>query len=147
MNTILDWRLKASIFFYSLFLLFTVTFSVTYLFRSEFMPWHVAIAEQNWVDISLGMQSLILGLMKALGGAWLSTAVAISILLVKSIRQGIRWAYWAIPAIGLPPAVINLFIGINEALNTSGSPPWVLPAFAVLILIAGFILFLISEDK
>jgi len=70
MGSAMNWSSRASILCYILFLLFTITFSVIYLFRQEFMPWHVAIVEHDWAEIAPGIQSLILGLMKALGGAW-----------------------------------------------------------------------------
>ena len=140
MESTMNWRLKASLFFYILFVLITIPFSFVYLIQTEFMPYHATAVVQDWAEVSPAFQSLILGLMKAAGGAWLSIDIAITILIIKIFRQGILWAYWAIPAIGLPSALVNSYVGINMTLNTPASPPWAIPVLAALLLLFGFIL-------
>ncbi|PVV14325.1 MAG: hypothetical protein B6D72_04140 [gamma proteobacterium symbiont of Ctena orbiculata] len=135
-----NWRLKASFACYTLFLIITIVFAFIYLFRSEFMPYHALAVGHSWSETAPAYQNLIIGLMKAVGGGWLSIAIAISVLLIKPIKQGEHWAYWAIPAIGLPPALINLYVAVNMALNTPASPPWVFAALAILCLLGGFVL-------
>ena len=147
MKSTMNWRLKASLFCYTLFLLLTITFSVFYLFRTEFMPYHAAAVGQNWSEVNPAFQSLILGLMKAVGAAWLSLSIAITILLIKYFKQGIRWAFWAIPAIALIPVLVNLYVAINMALNTPASPPWKVAAFNGILLLVGFILSMLPEAK
>ena len=111
------------------------------------MPYHASAVEQNWTEVNPAFQILILALMKAVGGGWLSASIAIIILLFKPFKQGIRWTYWAIPAIGLPPMLVNLYVAINVALNTPGSPPWALAALGIILLLVGFILSIIPEAK
>ena len=67
--------------------------------------------------------------------------------LFKPFKQGLRWTYWAIPAIGLPPMLVNLYVAINVGLNTPGSPPWALAALGIILLLVGFILSMIPEAK
>jgi len=147
MESTMNWRLKVSFFCYILCSILAITFSLTYLFRSEFMPYHASAVEQNWTEVNPAFQILILALMKAVGGGWLSASIAIIILLFKPFKQGIRWTYWAIPAIGLPAMLVNLYVTINVALHTPGSPPWALAALGIILLLVGFILSMIPEAK
>lgn len=147
MESTINWRLKASLFFYILFVLITIPYSFVYLLQPEFMPHHAAAAGQNWTEVDPAFQSLILGLMKAAGGAWLSIGIATTILIIKIFKQGTLWAYWAIPAIGLPSALVNSYIGINMTLNTPASPLWEIPVLAVLLLLFGFVLYMIPAAK
>lgn len=92
-------------------------------------------------------QILVLALMKAAGGGWLSISIAVSILLFGPFRQGVRWTFWAIPAIGLPALVVNLYITIYVTLKTPGNPPWQLNAVGIILLFIGFVLSITTETK
>ncbi len=111
------------------------------------MSHHATAVGQNWAEVSPAFQGIILGLMKAAGGGWLSIDIAIIILIIKIFKQGTLWAYWAIPAIGLPSALVNSYIGINMTLNTPASPLWEVPVLAVLLLLFGFVLYMIPAAK
>ena len=52
---------------HALALLLLAVFSLIYLFRSEFMPYHAAAVEQVWREIDPAFQVLILALMRAAG--------------------------------------------------------------------------------
>jgi hypothetical protein len=84
--------------------------------------------------------------MKAVGAAWLSLSIAISILLYNPFRRGERWSYWAILFILLPADVVNLWVAINMSLNTPASPPWEIVAFKAALLMAGFGLSITSKN-
>lgn len=140
MKSPMTFRLRASFVCYSIFVLVATIFSFVYLFRAEFMPYHAVAIGHNWSELDQGLQNLILGLMKVVGGAWLSVSIAMSILLLKPFRNGESWAYWAIPLIALPSLVVNLFVVSNMALNTPASPPWQVVVINAALLILGFIL-------
>jgi len=147
MKSKLNIRMKLSFIFYLLFLLITISFSVVYLTRSEFMPYHAVAIGQKWAEIDSGFQSLFLALMKATAGGWASTAIAVLILLIKPFRQGAIWSYWAIPAIGLPPSVVNLYNAVHIASNTPSSTPWIMPALAIVFLLLGMLFSLIPQSR
>lgn len=147
MKSTMSLRLKTSFFCYMLILPQAITFSLIYLFRSEFMPFHASIVEQNWSEVDPAFQILILALMKVAGGGWLSIVIAVSILLFGPFRKGKRWAYWAVPAVALPPMLIILYLQINVSLNTQSSPPWVFSVLGLILLLAGFILSMVPETK
>jgi len=147
MESATNWRLKIALLCYFLCVLFALTFSAIYLFRTEFMPYHAAAVEQGWAEVMPAYQLLFLSLMKAAGGGWLSISIAVCILLFGPFRQGVRWTFWAIPAIGLPALVVNLYITINVTLKTPGNPPWELNAIGIILLIVGFVLSITTDAK
>jgi|GEM_PF-218416 len=136
----MEWRLKTAFFCYILCVLLGITFSITYLFRSEFMPYHAAAVEQSWGEVNPAFQLLIISLMKASGGGWLGVSMAVSLLLFGPFKQGMRWSYWAIPAIAFPPMFVTLYVTVKVALNTPATPPWPLAAIGLTLLMIGFVL-------
>ena len=85
----MNWRLKLSFFCYMFSLILAVTFSLIYLFRPEFMPYHADAVGQSWSEVDPAFQILILALMRVTGGGMLAMSCAIGILLLKVFRQGI----------------------------------------------------------
>jgi len=115
-------------------------FSLIYLFRSEFMPHHALAIGQSWEEVPPAVQTLILGLMKATGGGWLATAVAMAIILFKPFKRGEPWAFWAVPFIGLTTAIPLLYLTVSVALQTSTTTPWLAAAVGVALQIAALVL-------
>jgi len=133
-------RMKVAFGCHSLALLMTAASGVIYLFRTELMPYHAVALGKSWADIDQALQVLLLALMKGVGGGFLATAVAVGILLVIPFRQGIFWARWAIPVIGLVAALPTLYAAASVALNTPATPPLMRVLLIMALLIAGFIL-------
>ena len=115
-------------------------FGLVYLFRSEFMPYHAVAVAREWRAVEHPFQILILALMRAVGGAWLATSLAIFILLFVPFRQGARWAQWAIPSVGLVAAVPTLYTTIYVGQNTPATPPWIAVVVGILLMVVGLIL-------
>lgn len=145
MDKKMPWSIKASFTCYTIALLLSFTFSLIYLSRSEFMPYHSVAVEKDWSEVSPAFQILLIALMKAAGGGWLSTSIAATIILLKPFRQGLVWAYWALPAICLPAMFVNLYVTIWVTMKTAAAPPWGLSLAGVFVLMAGFVLSLISK--
>jgi hypothetical protein len=136
MNT----RMKAAFGCHLGAILIVIAFGFTYLFRTEFMPYHAVAVGVPWDQVSSSFQVLILGLMRAVGGACFAVAVLELILLLVPFRQGAVWARWAIPAGGLVIAAAALYAMIYVALYTPATPPWIAPAAGALLLVIGLIL-------
>ncbi|MGB3614677.1 MAG: hypothetical protein WBA10_12860 [Elainellaceae cyanobacterium] len=115
-------------------------FSLIYLFRSEFMPYHALAIGQPWEDLSPALQALILGLMKATGGGWLATAVAMATILFKPFKRAEPWALWAVPLIGLLTSVPLLYLTLSIAIRTPATSPWTAAALSVILQITGLVL-------
>lgn len=143
----MDWRFKAAFLCYVAIILLTVAFAFVYLSRAEFMPYHAVAVGQSWAEISPALQNLILGLMKAVGAAWLSLAITVSILLYKPFRQGERWSFWAIFILALPAELVNLWVVVNMSLHTPAAPPWEIVAIKVALLLVGFGLSMSSKHE
>ena len=81
-------RMKAAFGCHFIAILILLAFGLAYLVRSEFMPYHAIAAGMRWDELGTGVQVLILGLMRAVGGACLAIAVLELTLLLVPFRQG-----------------------------------------------------------
>ena len=147
MKSRMSGRQKVTFLCYLLAVSLLIVFGLMYLFRSEFMPYHAVALGASWSELDPAFQILLLALMRVVGGGFLATACAMGILLLKPFRQGIRWAYWAIPAIGLVASFASLYATIYVTRNTPASPPWIAAALGALLLVMGLILSLVPEAK
>jgi hypothetical protein len=139
--------LKAAFVCYLLTLPFPIVFGLIFLFRPEFMPYHAVAVGQSWSEVDPAFRIIILALMRATGGGMLVTACAIGIILFKAFRQGIKWAYWAIPVLGLISTLPKLYATIYVAQNTPASPPWMVAALVTILLVLGAILSMMPGAK
>ena len=141
MNT----RMKASFWTYLLGSLLLGAFSAIYLFRSQFMPYHAAEVGMPWNQVPQGFQVLIISLMKTLGGAWLSTFVALWAILLVPFRKGEQWAKYMLPLISFACLVPALYGNLYVMANTTAEPPWIATVIALTMVIVGFLLSLTKE--
>ncbi len=140
-------KLKLSFSCYLIASLLLVAYGLFYLLRPEFMPYHAEAVGKSWVEVDPAFQILILALMKAVGGGFLASAFAMVVLLFKAFRKGLRWSFWAIPAIGLIVSFTSLYVTATVALNTPASPPWMVAAFGIVLLTVGFIFSALSDES
>jgi len=138
-------NLKLAIGCHVLASLVVAAFGLMYLLRTDFMPYHAVAVGQKWTDVAPGFQALILGLMKAAAGGWLASVVAIGILLAVPFREGLRWARWAIPAIGLTATLTALYATLYVGMHSPATPPWIAAAAAALLFAAGLVVSLVPE--
>ncbi len=113
------------------------SFGIIYLFRPEFMPYHAEAIGKGWSAVEPSFQVLILALMRVVGGACLSTTLAMVIMLFTAFREGARWAYWTIPTIGLMASIPALYATIYVKQNTPATPPWMVVGAGILVLMIG----------
>jgi hypothetical protein len=118
-----------------------------YLFQSQFMQYQAIAVGKPWTEIDPAFQILWLALMRFIGGAWIATALAMGIVMFIPFRQGMRWARWAVPAIGLVALLPAFYAMLSITLNTPATAPWKSAALTIVMLIAGFILSLEPEKK
>lgn len=136
MNT----RMKAAFGCHLLATVILAAFGITYLLKTEFMPYHSVAVGMAWIDVSPSFQVLILALMKVIGSACLAVVVLELILLFVPFRRGVVWSRWAIPAGGLVICAGTLYGMLYVEFNTSATPPWIAPVVAALLLVAGLLL-------
>ena len=133
-------RMKVAFGCHLLALLMIAFAGALYLSRTQFMPYHAVALGKSWADIDQPLQTLILAGMKTGGGADLAIALAMGILLLIPFRQGLLWARWTIPVVGLVGEVPVLYATLSITFNTPATPPWVSVLLIVVLLIAGLVL-------
>jgi hypothetical protein len=114
-----------------------------YLFRSQFMPYHAIAVGKKWSEVDPTFQTLLMALIRTLGGAWIATALAIGILLFIPFRQGMGWSRWAVPIIGIVSQIPALYATLSVTLKTPANAPWKGVVLIMILLIVGFILSLV----
>ena len=147
MKSAMSIRMKVGFWCHLLAILLIGTVGLVYLFRSQFMPYHAIAVGKTWAEVAPAFQILLLALIRVVGGVSIATAVAMGIVLFIPFRQGMRWARWAIPAIGLVGALPSLYATLSVALNTPARPPWEGLVLIIVLLVAGFVLSLEPEKK
>ena len=123
---------------YSCVALISILFGLIYLTRNQFMPYHAEALGLSWSELSENMQVLILALMRAAGGGFLATGLAIFILLIIPFMVGDKWAIYAIPTISLCTSLGTLYATLLVKTKTPGKPPFVLSFLALALTIIGF---------
>ena len=59
-------------------------FASLYLFRKQFMPYHAKAVGKIWIELDATIRTLIIALMRVVGGGWLAVAMAIGFMLYFS---------------------------------------------------------------
>ena len=129
----------AALVCYSLAVIVAFVFSAMYLLRSKFMPYHGDAVELKWEEVDSKHQVLILALMRAAGGGWLSAGISMIFLLVFPFRSGESWSLFALPFVGLSTAAATLYAAMFVKRNSPANPPVGLVGASILVLLLGFI--------
>ena len=101
------------------------------------MPYHAEALEMSWSELSENMRVLILALMRAAGGGFLATGLAIFVLLIVPFRAGNTWSIYTIPAISICTSIGTLYATLLVKTKTPGTPPVVLSFLALALTIIG----------
>lgn len=128
-----------SLISYSCVALVLIIFGLIYLIKNQFMPYHSRAIGLSWSDLEENMQVLIIALMRAAGGGFLATGLAMLILLIIPWRAGDIWSMYAIPAISLCISLGTLYATLLVKTRTPGTPPVILSFIALVLTIIGFI--------
>ena len=99
------------------------------------MPYHADAVGMSWDQVPQGFQFMITSLMKSLGGAWLSTFVAIWAILFMPFRKGELWAKYMLPVISLACLIPALYGSLYVRANSTAEPPWMVAIVAIAIYI------------
>jgi hypothetical protein len=54
-----------------------ILFGVRYMRREAYLPYHAAVAGKSFVDLDPGVQVIILGMLKIIGGGFVTLGVAL----------------------------------------------------------------------
>jgi hypothetical protein len=79
-----------------------IVFGVRYVRRDAFLPYHAAVAGKAWSELDPGVQVIILGMLKIIGGGFVTLGVTL-LWLCFALHEGARWAILTISAVALGP--------------------------------------------
>ena len=109
------------------------------------MPYHAAVAGQSWAELDPGVQIVILGMLKIIGGGFVTLGVSL-LWLSFALREGARWAPWAILTISAAALGPMLYVAIGPRAFRPDAQTPVRPTLAMIILIVvGFGLSILAQ--
>jgi hypothetical protein len=113
----------------------SILFGVRYYLAREFMPYHAIVAGRTWLELDAGVRTIILGMLKIVGGGFAGYGVALLWLLIP-LRQAQAWAPWAVltvtAAVLLPVLYVTVWLRrVEPAAKTPILPAVVVLALAV----------------
>jgi len=133
---------SVAFYFFAVALLPATIYGLLYLARDRFMPYHAAALGRTWEDLDLRLQTLLVGLLKIVGGCMLTCSVVGYILLWIPFRENQAWANWALLIIiscgGIPAVYSTSLIHAKTGAATPRVP-------AVIVVIAGIVAFAIAQ--
>src|SRR5437879_12253674 len=68
-----------------------ILFGVRYMWREAYLPYHAAVAGKSFTELDPGVQVIILGMLKIIGGGFATLGVAL-LWLGCALHDGARWA-------------------------------------------------------
>ena len=117
----------------SLAALLSIFFGVRYFFAKEFMPYHAGVAGKSWSQLDAGLQTIILGMLKIVGGGLTTYGLALLWLLLPLGRHE-HWAAWAALTLTLTSVAPTLYVTLMlRRFEPSARTP-IVPASIVLAL-------------
>lgn len=111
-----------------------ILFGVRYMRRDAYLPYHAAVAGKSFADLDPGVQAVILGMLKIIGGGFVTLGVAL-LWLCFALHKGGGWAPWAILSVSAVALGPMLHVAVRlRALRPEAQTP-VRPTLAMMVLI------------
>jgi hypothetical protein len=111
-----------------------IVFGVRYMRRDAFLPYHAAVTGKSWVELDPGVQVVILGMLRIIGGGFVTLGVTL-LWLCPALHEGARWAPWAILTISAVALGPMLYVAIKlRSFRPEAQTP-VRPTLAMMVLI------------
>jgi hypothetical protein len=89
----------------------SIFFGARYLMTKEFMPYHAVVAGKSWSQLEPGVQTIILGMLKIVGGGLATYGLGLLWLLLP-LSRGESWASWAALTITATAVLPTLYVTI-----------------------------------
>jgi hypothetical protein len=115
----------------SLAALLAIAFGIRYLLAKAFMPYHAVVAGKAWPELPAGLQTIILGTLRIVGGGLATYGVALLWLLLPLSRHE-TWAAWAVLTLTLTAVVPTLSVTISLRRFEPAARTPIVPAALVL---------------
>ncbi|SRR5258708_969946 len=111
-----------------------IVFGVRYMRRDAFLPYHAAVAGKSWAELDPGVQVIILGMLRIIGGGFATLGVTL-LWLCFALHEGVHWAPWAILTISAAALVPMLYVAIKLRSFRPDAQTPVRPTLAMMVLI------------
>ena len=102
--------------------------------REAYLPYHAVVAGKSFTELDPGVQAIILGMLKIIGGGFATLGIAL-LWLCLALHEGQRWAPWTILTISASALVPMLYVAITLRTFRPGAPTPVRPTLAMMVLI------------
>ena len=122
---------QAAFYLYAFVLIIMFFAGLIYASTDSFMPYHAEVVEQDWHDLTPGIQLLINSSLNTAGIFMLIQSISLFTLLLTQYRNGVTWVAPAICLIVLSNVITVMYVSIKIDLITEANPPW--PLLLVLI--------------
>jgi hypothetical protein len=109
----------------------SVLFGVRYLLTKQFMPYHATVAGRRWEELEPGVRTIILGMLRIIGGALAAYGLALLWLLIP-LRDGQAWAAWAALTLTAACVLPTLYVTVWLRRGAPSAATPIAPAAAVL---------------
>ena len=117
--------------------LLPIAFGLRYLRTKEFMPYHAVVAGKSWTELDPGVQTIVLGMLRIVGGGLLTYGVALLWLLLP-LGRGESWAIWAVLTITAATIGPTLYVTIMlRKFEPKANTPIVPTLVALALVLAG----------
>ncbi len=95
-----------------------------YLTTPSFMPYHAEALGVTWDELSGQYQGFVLGVIRGMGAGSVSVSLALLLILFIPFRRSERWAFWAVPLIGITFTSLTAYAAYTIDFRTPASTPW-----------------------
>jgi len=116
-----------------------LVYGLIYLLRNRFMPYHSEAVSLNWEEVNPAMQFLLIALMRAIAGGFISMAFAIFFLQYQFSHHKISWIPLLILILGTISMFCTSYAIMQIWFHTPGRPPIAIVIAGELLLIVGYI--------
>jgi hypothetical protein len=99
--------------------------------REAYLPYHAVVAGKPFAELDPGVQAIILGMLKIIGGGFATLGVTL-LWLCFALHEGERWAPWAILTISAAALVPMLYVATTRTFRP-GAPTPVRPTIVMMI--------------
>lgn len=134
-------RMKLALGIYLVAGVVDIWLGTTYFSSKQFMSYHAQAVGVPWEEVDVGVQTLILGLMKLAGGGWLALGFFAIVMASAAFKTRSLVARWTLP-VGAFIAYSASFAATWGVYQATGAPtPW-----ALSLVMIGFVLLALMMD-
>ena len=112
---------------------------VRYLITGEFMAYHAIVSGKSWQQLEPGIQTIVLGMLRIVGGGFLACGVSL-LWLLRPLGKGEAWSRWAALTIAFCAWIPTLYVVlVLRAASPESQPPMVPTSLMLALTVVGVV--------